>query len=100
MLSDGNTKVAGTRTTPVLFWGKMYDFITPVLPLVATRVGRNRVGRGIAMISGIVPINTARRSGKTRLSATRLLVDRLSAPFVELVATQFLSQLEICNFNS
>ena len=44
MLSAGLTEVAGTRTTPVLFPGKMNDLMTPVLPLVGVSVGEHEPG--------------------------------------------------------
>ena len=50
MLSGGNAKVAGTRTTPVLFPGKMNDLMTPVLPSVGDRVGKNGPGRPTAVL--------------------------------------------------
>jgi hypothetical protein len=48
-LSGGNAEAAGTRTTPVLFPGKMKDLMTPVLPSVGRIVGKNGPGRPTAV---------------------------------------------------
>ena len=49
MASVGNAETARTRTTPVLFPGKMNDLMTPVLPLVGVRVGEDEPGEPTAL---------------------------------------------------
>src|SRR6266702_1054604 len=101
MLSGGNVEVAGTRTTPVFFPGKMNDLMTPVLPLVGGRVGKYRSGRPTAILGRAAESISAARVRRTRLWAAPLLTDRRSTPFVSLFAAQLLAQLKIIrNVNS
>ena len=102
MPSVGNTKQKGTRTTPVLFPGKMNDLMTPALPSVGERVGKNGPGRPTAMgVFAVGSMSTA-RGERIWLWAARLLLDRKSIPFVSLFAAQLFAQLERteCQFSS
>ena len=49
ILSSGNAKAAGTRTTPVLFPGKMYDLMITALPFTGDSVGKYFSGRATAI---------------------------------------------------
>jgi hypothetical protein len=105
MLSARKTEVAGTRTTPVLFPGKMNDLMTPVLPLVGARVGEHEPGSVTAVCPRAPRSLSSARARPSWLWAARLLLDRRSTPFVSLFAMQLLAQLEyiyilLCQFAS
>ena len=80
----------------------MNDLITPVLPFVGDRVGKNGTGRPMVALDWmVVSISTPRTRRRDWLREVGLILNRRSTPFVWLFATQLFAQLEKkpCNAN-